>query len=47
MLALRKMVGGEPLDTLREQLWPNKTNGLTVDFKPWEEDPDYSDQEGI
>ncbi|KAJ7068364.1 hypothetical protein C8F01DRAFT_1117896 [Mycena amicta] len=49
LLALRKMVGGEPLDVLREEMWPNQTHasGLAVEFKPWEDDSDYSDQEGV
>ncbi|KAF7301751.1 hypothetical protein MIND_00740700 [Mycena indigotica] len=48
LTALRAMVGDEPLDALREKLWPNRTPaGLEVKFQPWEEDADYSDQEGM
>ncbi|KAF7292403.1 hypothetical protein HMN09_01224400 [Mycena chlorophos] len=47
LTALRRMVGGEPLDVLREKMWPNQASGLAVQFRPYEEDPDYSDQEGV
>jgi len=48
LCALRKMASREPLDTLREQLWPNQTaDGVKVQFHPYEEDSDFSDQEGV
>ncbi|KAJ7904609.1 hypothetical protein B0H14DRAFT_2663635 [Mycena olivaceomarginata] len=51
--ALRAMASGEPLDTQREIRWPNRTgpagtdSGVKVQFEPYEEDSDYSDQEGL
>ncbi|KAJ7276492.1 hypothetical protein B0H12DRAFT_1005097 [Mycena haematopus] len=47
--ALRVMASGEPLDTQREIRWPNRTAGpdVKVQFAPYEEDSDYSDQEGL
>jgi hypothetical protein len=39
------MASGEPIDTQREKRWPNHTSGVKVEFKPWEEDSDYSDPE--
>lgn len=45
------MVSGDPVDIQREKRWPNRTGqsnqGVKVQFKPWEEDSDYSDVEGI
>jgi hypothetical protein len=47
------MASGEPLDTQREIRWPNRTgltgtdSGVKVQFEPYEEDSDYSDQEGL
>jgi len=48
LLALRSMAEGDPLDMQREQRWPNQTNtGVQVEVKPWQEENDYSDEEGI
>jgi len=56
LLALREMASGEPLDTQRERRWPNRTGAgdpgsnvgaLQVQFEPYEEDSDISDQEGV
>ncbi|KAJ7129568.1 hypothetical protein C8R44DRAFT_777095 [Mycena epipterygia] len=53
LLALREMASGEPLDTQREMRWPNRTgnpgtnSGVKVQFNPYEEDSDFSDQEGV
>lgn len=49
------MASGDPVDLQREKRWPNHTGettapgpkGVKVEFKPWEEDSDYSDQEGM
>ncbi|KAJ7682700.1 hypothetical protein DFH06DRAFT_1161883 [Mycena polygramma] len=54
--ALHDMASGEPLDTQREKRWPkgkqDPTNpttnpGVKVHFPAYEEDSDYSDQEGL
>lgn len=56
MLALQAMASGDPVDLQREKRWPNRTDGpegtlptkgVKVGFLPWEEDSDYSDQEGV
>ncbi|KAJ7764971.1 hypothetical protein DFH07DRAFT_810985 [Mycena maculata] len=53
LLALREVASGEPLDTQRELRWPNRTGepanntGVKVKFEAYEEDSDYSDQEGV
>ncbi|KAI6163017.1 hypothetical protein EDD17DRAFT_1693935 [Pisolithus thermaeus] len=59
MLALMSMASGEPIDMQRERRWPNRTStsgapnaplngaGVRVHFDPWEEDDDFSDQEGV
>ncbi|KAJ7094672.1 hypothetical protein B0H15DRAFT_830457 [Mycena belliarum] len=51
LLALREMASGDPLDTQREIRWPNRTGdnnaGVKVKFTPYEEDSDFSDQEGV
>ncbi|KAJ7507915.1 hypothetical protein B0H11DRAFT_1969295 [Mycena galericulata] len=53
LLALREMASGEPLDTQREMRWPNRTGepgnnvGVKVQFQAYEEDSDFSDQEGV
>ncbi|KAH0839875.1 hypothetical protein J3R83DRAFT_826 [Lanmaoa asiatica] len=57
MLALQSMASGDPIDMQREKRWPNRTGsntgapqstgGVTVNFDAWEEDDDFSDQEGI
>jgi len=42
------MAEGDQLDMQREQRWPNQTTtGVQVDVKPWQEDDNYSDEEGI
>lgn len=49
------MADGEPLDLQRERRWPEQKpegelptkSSVKVNFKPWEEDPDYSDTEGV
>ena len=46
--AMMSMAGGDPVDTQREARWPNRTSqGVKVEFKPYEEDSDYSDEEGV
>lgn len=46
------MASGNQLDAQREERWPNQTHAnqkgtsVKVEFKPWEEDSDYSDMEG-
>jgi len=53
-VALKAMASGDPVDLQREKRWPNRTGdaapqapkGVKVEFKPWEEDSDFSDQEG-
>ncbi|KAJ7283553.1 hypothetical protein C8J57DRAFT_1292881 [Mycena rebaudengoi] len=51
--ALEEMASGQPLDMQREARWPNRTGepgstaGVKVQFQPYEEDSDFSDQEGI
>ncbi|KIM90889.1 hypothetical protein PILCRDRAFT_811386 [Piloderma croceum F 1598] len=55
LLALKTMASGDPVDLQREKRWPNRTGegaphapkGVKVEFKPWEEDSDFSDQEGM
>jgi hypothetical protein len=47
-MALRNMAEGDPIDIQRENRWPNQTTaGVKVELKPWEEDSDYSDEEGV
>lgn len=42
------MAGGDPVDIQREIRWPNRTNqGVKVAFKAYEEDSDFSDEEGV
>ena len=42
------MAGGDPVDIQRENRWPNRTTqGVKVDFKPYEDGSDFSDEEGI
>ena len=42
------MAEGEAIDIQRESRWPNQTaTGVKVELKPWEEDSDYSDEEGV
>lgn len=59
MLALVSMASGEHIDIQREKRWPNRTlhagtpsapqtgAGVKVNFDEWEEDEDFSDQEGV
>ncbi|KAG6336841.1 hypothetical protein ID866_2237 [Astraeus odoratus] len=59
MLALISMASGEPVDMQRERRWPNRTQsanipnapqtgaGVKVQFSGWEDDDDFSDQEGV
>lgn len=55
MLAMKSMALGDPVDLQREKRWPNRTGepgpqgpkGVKVEFRPWEEDSDYSDTEGM
>jgi hypothetical protein len=52
LLAMKSMASGDPLDIQREKRWPNRTgtagsHGVQVQFQPWEENSDYSDQEGV
>ncbi|KAF9008985.1 hypothetical protein BDQ17DRAFT_1422162 [Cyathus striatus] len=46
---LKAMAEGGQIDAQRESRWPNRTaaGGIHVELKPWEEDPDYSDEEGL
>jgi hypothetical protein len=47
-MAVRSMARGEPLDMQRETRWPNQTNpDIEVEWKPWQDDSDFSDTEGI
>ena len=42
------MAEGGAIDIQREKRWPNQTTtGVKVELKPWEEDSDYSDEEGV
>ncbi|KAF8076494.1 hypothetical protein FPV67DRAFT_1618269 [Lyophyllum atratum] len=44
--AMMSMAAGDPVDIQREKRWPNHTaKGVKVDFKPHEENSDYSDEE--
>ncbi|KJA30186.1 hypothetical protein HYPSUDRAFT_61027 [Hypholoma sublateritium FD-334 SS-4] len=46
--ALENMASGDPLDMQREKRWPLQTPaGVKVELKPWQEDSDYSDEEGV
>ncbi|KAG9317407.1 hypothetical protein JVU11DRAFT_1606 [Chiua virens] len=59
MLALQSMASGDHVDLQREKRWPHRTGtnattgttqsgtGVKVNFDPWEEDDDFSDQEGL
>lgn len=44
---MKQMAQGEAIDEQRERRWPNRTAAGTVEveFKPWEEDSDYSEEE--
>jgi len=49
------MASGDPVDLQREKRWPNRTGegtpqgpkGIQVEWNPWEDDGEYSDQEGM
>lgn len=52
------MASGDPIDMQREKRWPNRTGnnntgtpqvgaGVRANFDAWEEDDDFSDQEGV
>ncbi|KAF9485268.1 hypothetical protein BDN70DRAFT_871278 [Pholiota conissans] len=46
--ALEAMAEGDPVDIQREKRWPQQTPaGVKVELKPWQEDSDYSDEEGV
>lgn len=49
MLAMKSMAAGEPCDAQREKRWPLHSSATEpkVVFQPWEEDSDYSDEEGL
>jgi len=53
LLCLKSMASGDPVDTQRDKRWPGRlgdsttTRGVKVQFKPYEEDSDYSDEEGV
>ncbi|CCM03189.1 uncharacterized protein FIBRA_05311 [Fibroporia radiculosa] len=49
MAAMVAMASGDPVDEQREKRWPNRTTHANpkVEFKPWEEDSDLSDLEGV
>ncbi|PPQ77435.1 hypothetical protein CVT25_011017 [Psilocybe cyanescens] len=48
LLSMQEMAKGDPVDIQREKRWPNQTPaGVKVELKPWQEDSDYSDEEGI
>lgn len=45
---MKSMAAGDPVDMQREKRWPKTdVKGVKVEFKPWEEDSDFSDQEGV
>jgi len=47
--AMKEMAKGEAVDEQRERRWPNRTGAgsVEVEFKPWEEDSDYSEDEDL
>lgn len=47
--AMKEMAQGEAVDEQREKRWPNRTVAGTVEveFKAWEEDSDYSEDENL
>lgn len=53
LLCLKSMASGDPVDIQRDKRWPGHlgdnatTRGVKVQFTPWEEDSDYSDEEGV
>jgi hypothetical protein len=45
---MKTMADGDPVDIQREKRWPQQTPaGVKVELKPWQEDSDYSDEEGV
>ena len=47
-MALRSMAEGDSVDIQQKTRWPNHTTTAgKVELKPWEEDSDYSDEEGV
>jgi len=44
-----QMAQGEALDEQRQQRWPNRTapGSVQVEFKPWEENSDYDEDDHI
>lgn len=46
---MKEMAKGESVDEQREKRWPDRTAAGTVEveFKPWEEDSDYSEDENL
>jgi len=45
---MKSMAEGDPVDTQRDKRWPNQTKtGVQVELQPWQEDSDYSDEEGL
>ncbi|KAF8639685.1 hypothetical protein AX17_000949 [Amanita inopinata Kibby_2008] len=42
---LKSMASGNALDIQREERWPNRSNGVIVQFEAWEEKTDSSDDE--
>ncbi|KAF9821138.1 hypothetical protein IEO21_00746 [Rhodonia placenta] len=46
MAAMRSMASGDPVDEQREKRWPNRTTSTNpkVEFKAWEEDSDFDDE---
>ncbi|KZT74359.1 hypothetical protein DAEQUDRAFT_781910 [Daedalea quercina L-15889] len=49
LAAMISMASGDTLDVQRDKRWPNRTSSINtkVEFKPWEEDSDEDDLEGI
>ncbi|KDR83650.1 hypothetical protein GALMADRAFT_86044 [Galerina marginata CBS 339.88] len=48
LLSMKNMADGDPVDIQREKRWPNQTPaGVKVELQPWQEDSDYSDEEGV
>jgi len=44
-----QMAQGEALDEQRQRRWPNRTapGSVQVEFKPWEENSDYDEDDHI
>ncbi|KAH8813461.1 hypothetical protein DL96DRAFT_1535635 [Flagelloscypha sp. PMI_526] len=48
LLSFESMVGGENIDEQRKRRWPNREVAkLKIRFQPYDEDPEYDDQEGV